>query len=76
MRFVEGGPGHPGGPATTRGGGEPDHKDFWDDFSSLADQRAEARAAGSGAIGTAAMGKKAGAGGKPPAKKQDDWDDW
>ncbi|KAG5988434.1 hypothetical protein E4U54_004664, partial [Claviceps lovelessii] len=48
-------------------------KDFWDDFSSLAEQKKQA----SSSIGTSAMGvgKRGGAGG-PAAKKQDDWDDW
>jgi ADP-ribosylation factor GTPase-activating protein 1 len=48
-------------------------KDFWDDFSSLADQRSNR--AGSSAIGTAAMGKGNKTAG-PAAQKKDEWDDW
>lgn len=52
-------------------------KAFWDDFSSVADQRH-----GTGpkysSIGTSAMGKanKGGASGSATAKKDDEWDDW
>ncbi|KAH6688049.1 ADP-ribosylation factor GTPase-activating protein GCS1 [Plectosphaerella plurivora] len=49
-------------------------KGFWDDFSDLADQRD--KPAGSGAIGTAAMGKGKTGGAAPPAGKKDEWDDW
>jgi ADP-ribosylation factor GTPase-activating protein 1 len=45
-------------------------KDFWDEFSSLAEQKQS-----SSSIGTAAMGK-GGAGKAPPAKGKDEWDDW
>jgi len=47
---------------------------FWDDFSSLADQRK----AQSSSIGTSAMGKGApgSSGGGAPPKKKDEWDDW
>lgn len=47
-------------------------KGFWDDFSSLAEQRKQS--GGGNSIGTSAMGvgKK---GGAPPLKK-DEWDDW
>jgi ADP-ribosylation factor GTPase-activating protein 1 len=53
-------------------------RSFWDDFSSLADQRKEAGNGGSSAIGTSAMGKGRAAGGvTPPTKKKtDEWDDW
>lgn len=49
-------------------------KDFWDDFSSLADQPKHNNAIGTSAIG---MGKKTTPGG--PAQKPkagDEWDDW
>ncbi|KAG6029278.1 hypothetical protein E4U41_000435 [Claviceps citrina] len=65
-------------------------KDFWDDFSGLAEQKKKQQASSS--IGTSAMGvgKRAGGGaggggggggagagaGGSAAKKQDDWDDW
>ncbi|KOS21448.1 ADP-ribosylation factor GTPase-activating protein GCS1 [Escovopsis weberi] len=51
-------------------------KDFWDDFSSLADQP---KASTSSAIGTSAigMGKSKGAGGAGAQKQtNDEWDDW
>lgn len=58
-------------------------RDFWDDFSSLADQNnqhKQQRSTGTGAIGTSAMkggGSGGGSGGAaPPAKKKDEWDDW
>ena len=53
-------------------------RSFWDDFSSLADQRKETGSGGSSAIGTSAMGKgRAGGGAAPPTKKKnDEWDDW
>ncbi|KXJ92357.1 hypothetical protein Micbo1qcDRAFT_233636 [Microdochium bolleyi] len=49
---------------------------FWDDFSSVADQRAAAKQQSS--IGTSAMGKSGGTKGAAPAakKKDDEWDDW
>jgi ADP-ribosylation factor GTPase-activating protein 1 len=42
---------------------------FWDDFSSVAEQK-------DSSIGTSAMGK--GGSGRPsqPASKKDEWDDW
>lgn len=46
-------------------------KDFWDDFSSLAEQKKQTNSA----IGTSAMGVGKRGGGAPAAKK-DDWDDW
>ena len=48
-------------------------KDFWDDFSSLAEQRDAAR--GSASIGTSAMGKGPKGPAAPP-KKSEEWDDW
>ena len=70
-RFVE-------GPST--GGGyaqapiDESKRDFWDDFSNLADQRKPE----SSSIGTAAMGK--GNSSTRPSgsakKPQDEWDDW
>ncbi|KAI1273147.1 ADP-ribosylation factor GTPase-activating protein GCS1 [Xylaria sp. FL0933] len=54
-------------------------KDFWDDFSSLADQR-HGTGAKYSSIGTSAMGKapgKSATGGPAGAKGNDDeWDDW
>lgn len=53
-------------------------KDFWDDFSSLADQR-HGTGAKYSAIGTSAMGKAPGKNAGPAAtttKKDDEWDDW
>lgn len=48
-------------------------RDFWDDFSNLADQRQQE----SSAIGTAAMGKGSSGTRSAPAKKSgDEWDDW
>ncbi|KAJ9149067.1 ADP-ribosylation factor GTPase-activating protein GCS1 [Pleurostoma richardsiae] len=73
-RFVEGQPG-PGGQSQYRQVPiDESKKSFWDDFSSLADQRNQ----GSSAIGTAAMGKggSRGAAANPKAQQQDDWDDW
>ncbi|KAF4513056.1 hypothetical protein G6O67_000378 [Ophiocordyceps sinensis] len=51
-------------------------RDFWDDFSSLADQQQQRQHAKNSSIGTSAMGmgKKGGAAQKP--KASDDWDDW
>ncbi|KAH8193685.1 hypothetical protein TruAng_012149 [Truncatella angustata] len=72
-RFVEGSDGQ-----RQRGGTNMDEskKSFWDDFSSVADQRH-----GTGpkysSIGTSAMGKtNKGAGGPAGGKKDDEWDDW
>lgn len=68
-RFVDG----PDGQRQRGGATGPDEsrKAFWDDFSSVADQRH-----GSGpqysSIGTSAMGKAS----KGGAKKDDEWDDW
>lgn len=48
-------------------------RDFWDDFSNLADQRKQENSS----IGTAAMGKGSNTRSSGPAKKsQDEWDDW
>ncbi|EFX03153.1 zinc finger protein gcs1 [Grosmannia clavigera kw1407] len=79
-RFVEGGPGTGG---TSRGYSysqvpiDDSKRDFWDDFSSIAEQRK----AESSAIGTAAMGKGGGSssasvGSTAGAKSKDEWDDW
>lgn len=50
-------------------------KSFWDDFSNLADERAQQQQKSNSAIGTSAigMGKK---GGAAPKKQADEWDDW
>lgn len=75
-RFVEGEGG--GGGGYRQAPLDESKKDFWDDFSSLADQRNPQ----SSSIGTAAMGKggtrgPAGPAGPAAAKKsQDEWDDW
>ncbi|GAP82568.1 putative zinc finger protein gcs1 [Rosellinia necatrix] len=52
-------------------------KDFWDDFSSLADQR-HGTGTKYSSIGTSAMGKASGKNTAPAAasKKDDEWDDW
>ena len=49
-------------------------KDFWDDFSTLADQRKQ----NNNSIGTNAMGmgKARGATAAPQKSKTDEWDDW
>ncbi|KAM0321693.1 hypothetical protein ACHAQA_009932 [Verticillium albo-atrum] len=76
-RFVEGG--REGNGGYRQAPMDDSKRDFWDDFSDLADQKAQhqqQRASGSGAIGTSAM-KGGGTGGPaPPAKKKDEWDDW
>ncbi|KAI0206458.1 ADP-ribosylation factor GTPase-activating protein GCS1 [Astrocystis sublimbata] len=74
-RFVEGpeGGGHARGPQAPL---DETKKDFWDDFSSLADQR-HGTGAKYSSIGTSAMGKAPGKGSGPAAtKKDDEWDDW
>ncbi|KAG6048221.1 hypothetical protein E4U39_007602 [Claviceps sp. Clav50 group G5] len=77
-RFVEGSNDGPSSGSRRNAPLDESRKDFWDDFSSLAEQKKQA---GSAAIGTSAMGvgKRAGGGGGGGgggAKKQDDWDDW
>ncbi|KAG6065603.1 hypothetical protein E4U32_007129 [Claviceps aff. humidiphila group G2b] len=74
-RFVEGSNDGPSSGPRRNAPLDETRKDFWDDFSSLAEQKKQA---GSAAIGTSAMGvgKRAGGGGGGGAKKQDDWDDW
>ncbi|KAI1269111.1 ADP-ribosylation factor GTPase-activating protein GCS1 [Xylariaceae sp. FL1019] len=72
-KFVEGEDAGPGGARQRQAPLDETKKNFWDDFSSLADQRH-----GTGqkysSIGTSAMGK---APSKGPAKKdEDNWDDW
>ncbi|KAI1852500.1 hypothetical protein JX265_011136 [Neoarthrinium moseri] len=70
-RFVEG----PDGQRQRSGNIDESKKAFWDDFSSVADQRH-----GSGpkysSIGTSAMGANKGPGGGAAGKKDDEWDDW
>ncbi|KAK5998281.1 ADP-ribosylation factor GTPase-activating protein GCS1 [Cladobotryum mycophilum] len=57
----------------TRGPLDASRKDFWDDFSSLAEQPKPSNSA----IGTTAMGKNRGAAAAPGQKqKSDEWDDW
>ncbi|KAM0449021.1 hypothetical protein ACHAPV_007706 [Trichoderma viride] len=69
-RFVE-------GPDATKRNAPLDasRKDFWDDFSNLADQNKQNNAIGTSAIG---MGKKSSAPGAsaPKPKTGDEWDDW
>ncbi|GAB0138128.1 hypothetical protein EsDP_00006372 [Epichloe bromicola] len=67
-RFVEGNEGHKRNAPL-----DESRRDFWDDFSSLAEQKKQANSS----IGTSAMGMgKRGGGRGPAAKKQDGWDDW
>ncbi|EGY13664.1 hypothetical protein VD0002_g8672 [Verticillium dahliae] len=80
-RFVEGG--REGNGGYKQAPMDDSKRDFWDDFSSLADQNnqhKQQRSTGTGAIGTSAMkggGSGGGSGGAaPPAKKKDEWDDW
>ncbi|KAJ1333545.1 ADP-ribosylation factor GTPase-activating protein 1 [Microdochium nivale] len=75
-RFVEGSDGN--GPSSSRQNANMDDgkRAFWDDFSSVADQRAAAKQS---SIGTSAMGKPSGTKSANPAaakKKDDEWDDW
>lgn len=74
-RFVEGGE----GPNASRRASTVDEsrRSFWDDFSSLADQRRQSQSQNS-AIGTSAMGmgKNRSSGPAKPAKDKDEWDDW
>ncbi|KAM0282684.1 hypothetical protein ACHAQH_002881 [Verticillium albo-atrum] len=76
-RFVEGG--REGNGGYKQAPMDDSKRDFWDDFSSLADQDSQHkqhRSSGTGAIGTSAM-KGGGSGGTaPPTKKKDEWDDW
>ncbi|KKA29515.1 hypothetical protein TD95_001575 [Thielaviopsis punctulata] len=71
-RFVEGGAAAAGGGMATRGYRQApiddSKKDFWDSFSSIAEDRNTPSS-----IGTAAMGKKNTAP-APAAKKDDEWD--
>lgn len=82
-RFVEGGPGTGGSSRSYSYSQVPideSKRDFWDDFSSIAEQRK----AESSAIGTAAMGKGGSsssssggaAGNTAGVKSKDEWDDW
>lgn len=53
-------------------------KDFWDSFSSLAEEPQQQKPKNS-AIGTSAMGmgkSKSNSGPPPQNNKSDDWDDW
>lgn len=83
-RFVE-------GPDDSRGRTEPERKDFWDDFSSIASQQHQdsshhRSASRSSALGTSAMKKQdtpgpgpasstAAAAAAPGKEKDDGWDD-
>ena len=90
-RFIEGpdGRGHGSGPGSRTSGSryEPERKDFWDDFSSLGDNRRTSMmgggapgggrssgGSGAGAIGTATMKREPSTKAKTKAK-DDDWDD-
>ena len=64
---------------------EPERKEFWDEFASVAESRAARgpgaltgkSAGGSSSIGTAAMGKRKGAGsGGGAGGKEDGWEEW
>lgn len=69
-RFVEG----PDGSRPQQSNMDEGKKAFWDDFSSVADQRTAAK---QNSIGTSAMGKAGGNKSAPAASKKDDeWDDW
>lgn len=79
-RFVEGpeGDGSGSGSRSHQAPLDETKKDFWDDFSSLADQR-HGTGAKYSSIGTSAMGKAPGKTTAPAAatsKKDDEWDDW
>ncbi|KAI1817803.1 ADP-ribosylation factor GTPase-activating protein GCS1 [Poronia punctata] len=78
-RFVEGPDENRGGIRSTQAPLDETKKDFWDSFSSLADQR-HGTGGKHSSIGTSAMGKaagkNAGATAPVPAKKDDEWDDW
>ncbi|EXF76274.1 hypothetical protein CFIO01_05356 [Colletotrichum fioriniae PJ7] len=73
-RFVEGGPSQGGqGGASRQAPLDESKKDFWDSFSSLADQR---QTQSGSSIGTSAMGKKTGGAAAPAAKKDNDgWEE-
>lgn len=76
-RFVEGSEGD-GSTRSRQAPLDESKKDFWDDFSSLADQR-HGTGAKYSSIGTSAMGKAPGknAGAATGKKSNDDeWDDW
>ncbi|PHH64594.1 hypothetical protein CDD81_4205 [Ophiocordyceps australis] len=71
-RFVEGGA---SGEQRRDGPLDASRKDFWDDFSSLADQRKQSNSS----IGTSAMGMgkdRSAAGSLQQTKKPDEWDEW
>ncbi|EEY14626.1 ADP-ribosylation factor GTPase-activating protein GCS1 [Verticillium alfalfae VaMs.102] len=75
-KFVEGG--REGNGGYKQAPMDDSKRDFWDDFSSLADQsnqHKQQRSTGTGAIGTSAMKGGGSGGAAPPAKKKDEWDD-
>jgi len=77
-RFVEGPDAHVGGSRSAQVPLDESKKDFWDSFSSLADQR-HGTGGKHSSIGTSAMGKAVGKSTGPApatAKKDDEWDDW
>lgn len=70
-RFVEGPSASGYGRVQGQGQGFDEGKRaFWDDFSSVAEQKKDS------SIGTAAMGKGESSRPSQPAKKDDGWDDW
>ncbi|GAW12075.1 hypothetical protein ANO14919_014320 [Xylariales sp. No.14919] len=75
-RFVEG-PDASGSARPHQSPLDESKKDFWDDFSSLADQR-HGTGAKYSSIGTSAMGKAPAKNTGPAASKKndDEWDDW
>ena len=69
-RFVEG----PSGSGYSQVPFDESKRSFWDDFSSVAEQRSQSNSS----IGTSAMGKGGSrtASGAPAKKAKDEWDDW
>ncbi|KAM7190031.1 putative zinc finger protein gcs1 protein [Rhypophila sp. PSN 637] len=82
-RFVEG-PSAGGYSSVPQPGMDESRRAFWDDFSSLADQRKpQSSSIGTSALGGARKGGSsssgsgaAGGGAAPPPAKKDEWDDW
>ncbi|KAI1179447.1 ADP-ribosylation factor GTPase-activating protein GCS1 [Nemania sp. FL0916] len=77
-RFVEGPEAGQHGAGSQQAPLDESKKDFWDDFSSLADQR-HGTGAKYSSVGTSAMGRapaRSGSGPVAAKKKDDEWDDW
>ncbi len=83
-RFVEGAPGGASGTYRPVAGMDENKRAFWDDFSSIADQRTTTAAPPrKTTIGTTAMGKRSSSssggamgGADAGVSKKDEWDDW